>query len=116
MPISVDICGIYSPEIFPLRKLGSRPRGKRSCALPYIADAEHILPFTLVVETVLLARLEKREDSGLQIIANSQDTSKPGHCASPDAGILGAAYNCDGVKIRRTRQAYAIETLCFSVI
>jgi hypothetical protein len=65
---------------------------------------------------MLLARLEKREGSGWQIIANFQHTSKPWHCASPDPGILGSAYNCDGVKIRRTRQACAIETLRLSFV
>jgi hypothetical protein len=64
MPISVDICGVYCPEMFSFSKLESRPRGKRSCALPYPANAEHLLPSTLVAETVLLARLEMREGSG----------------------------------------------------
>jgi hypothetical protein len=76
MHISIDICGIYSPEMFPLSRLNSRPRGTRSCVLPYLANAERILPSTLVAETVLLARLEMREGSGWQIIANSQDISK----------------------------------------
>jgi hypothetical protein len=64
MPISVDICGIHHPRMFPLRKLDSKSRGKWSCALPYLANVAHLLPFTLVAEAVLLARLEMIEGSG----------------------------------------------------